>query len=112
MPGWSCGVLDQHRRATITGSQSLSVNGEQIECFIVQSEGEGFAQKSDGATRETILIDKLRFVVWQHDELMWVNNGMQYHVRIDVTNVKLDRTLRFGMFTFRPPKGSKLLPVH
>ena len=105
------GVLDESRKATITGSESLTVNGKQTECFVVQSETEGFSNKRDAARRETLWIDKRRFVVLQRDELMWVNNGLQDHVRIDLTTVKLDRTLPRGTFLFRPPKGSKLVPI-
>jgi outer membrane lipoprotein-sorting protein len=110
-PGWFLGVLDENRKATIIGSESLTVNGKQAECYVVQSDGEGISVKHDGATRETLWIDKQRFVVWQRHELTWLDNGLQEHLRIDLTTVKLEESLPKGTFTFRPPKGSKLVPV-
>jgi len=90
-PGWFLGVLDENRKATITGSASLKVNGKQTECFVVQSERKVFSNKRDAARRETLWIDKNRFVVLRRDELSWVNNGLQDHVRIDLTTVKTGR---------------------
>jgi len=111
VPGWFPGVLDPHRLTTINRIESLFIKEWQVECFVVQSDTQGFSTKSEGTTRETLWIDKRRLVVWRRDGMMWVNNGLQEHLRVEVTTVELDGSLPKGMFKFRPPKGSKQVPI-
>jgi outer membrane lipoprotein-sorting protein len=103
--------LDKNRVTAVTGTELLSVNGKQVECYVVQSDRGAYTEKKIGSGRDTIWVDAHRPIVWREGHSVWLNKGLEEHSITDMTTVIIDEPLPKDTFVFKPPKGSKQAPI-
>ena len=102
--------LDKNRINKVTGLETLSVNGNQVDCYVIQSDSGAYTEKKFGSSRETIWVGVHRPVIWREDRIGWLSNGLQERSRTDLTRVLMDEPLPGDTFVFTAPKGSKEMP--
>jgi outer membrane lipoprotein-sorting protein len=102
--------LDKNRVNTVAGVETLTIGGNQVECYVVHSDIGSYAEKAPGSSRETIWVGVKRPITWREDRVGWLSNGLQEHSRTDLTSVLMDEPLPKDTFVFTPPKGSKETP--
>ena len=104
-------LLDKNRATKITGTEVLALNGNQIECYVVQSDRGAYTEKKIGAGRDTLWVDAHRPIVWREGHSVWLNKGLEEHSLTDMTTVIIDEPLPKDTFVFKPPKGAKQAPI-
>ena len=122
VPGMSS-VMDQlkakdpYLSAKITGEEAVEVDGQKIDCFVVEARLDkialpGSVDMTGGVQK--VWIDKVSKLTLKQTMTASMEGGpltkpAQMNQAVTVTSQKLDAPVADSMFTFTPPEGAKLV---
>jgi outer membrane lipoprotein-sorting protein len=107
------GVLDRLQSAVRVRREKLSVDGQQIDCDVIEATYESDASDKPGEdTQKTFWVDVQRGVILKVSSLIKMDSPETGGARaiaqsVTVTSLKLNQPLRDSLFVFVPPAGTK-----
>jgi outer membrane lipoprotein-sorting protein/peroxiredoxin len=106
-------VLDRLQSAQVVRQEKLSLEGQEIDCYVIEAEYTPKAGDQVGQEGPKIFwIDKTRSVILKAASTMKMKSSpmggpMEMTQTVTVTSIKLDERLPDSLFVFVPPDGAK-----